>query len=169
MDKKFPPVKSAASQHGQLQVNSDNLRKSIFFQKIFFKTHPNHPPPQYIYKHLLMHNTPLEMVWSCPAAFIGGEVVAEFFVRNLMGKHVLTDPPITAFTAPSELLLVCLITGCLVNPQNQTGHWFSCSTGANAVGMLPMTTGTVVGGLLAWCLWGWHQLEATPMGIRRPR
>ena len=29
--------------------------------------------------------------------------------------------------------------------------------------------GTVVGGLLAWCLWGWHQLEVTPMGIRRPR
>ena len=29
--------------------------------------------------------------------------------------------------------------------------------------------GTVVGGLLAWCPWGWHQLEVTPMGIRRPR
>ena len=31
------------------------------------------------------------------------------------------------------------------------------------------TRGTVVGGLLAWCTWGWHQLEVTPMGIRRPR
>ena len=29
--------------------------------------------------------------------------------------------------------------------------------------------GTVVGGLLAWCPWGWHQLEVTLMGIRRPR
>ena len=29
--------------------------------------------------------------------------------------------------------------------------------------------GMVVGGLLAWCPWGWHQLEVTPMGIRRPR
>ena len=29
--------------------------------------------------------------------------------------------------------------------------------------------GTVVGGLLAWCPWEWHQLEVTPMGIRRLR
>ena len=29
--------------------------------------------------------------------------------------------------------------------------------------------GTVVGGLLAWCPWGWHQLEVTPMSIQRPR
>ena len=43
MDKKFPPVKSAASQHGQLQVNSDNLRKSIFFKKIFSKHTPTPP------------------------------------------------------------------------------------------------------------------------------
>ena len=35
---------------------------------------------------------------------------------------------------------------------------------------IPKTSlGTVVGGLLAWCPWGWHQLEVTPMGIRRPR
>ena len=27
----------------------------------------------------------------------------------------------------------------------------------------------VVWGLLAWCPWGWHQLEVTPMGIRRSR
>ena len=29
--------------------------------------------------------------------------------------------------------------------------------------------GMVVGGLLTWCPWGWHQLETTPMGIRRSR
>ena len=34
---------------------------------------------------------------------------------------------------------------------------------------LQVWQGTVVGGLLAWCPWGWHQLEVTPMGIRRPR
>ena len=34
---------------------------------------------------------------------------------------------------------------------------------------LGMAAWTVVGGLLAWCPWGWHQLEVTPMGIRRPR
>ena len=35
--------------------------------------------------------------------------------------------------------------------------------------VLQTMRGTVVGGLLAWCPWGWHQLEVTPMGIRRPR
>ena len=34
---------------------------------------------------------------------------------------------------------------------------------------LKTPSGKVVGGLLAWCPWGWHQLEVTPMGIRRPR
>ena len=33
----------------------------------------------------------------------------------------------------------------------------------------PYCMGTVLGGLLAWCPWGWHQLEVTPIGIRRPR
>ena len=27
-----------------------------------------------------------------------------------------------------------------------------------------LVKGTVVGGLLAWCPWGWHQLEVTPIG-----
>ena len=40
------------------------------------------------------------------------------------------------------------------------------SLGRSALNSVP---GTVVGGLLAWCPWGWHQLEVTPMGIRRPR
>ena len=47
MENNFPPGKSAASEHGQLQVNSDNLRKSIFF-KIFFSKHTPTPPNIFI-------------------------------------------------------------------------------------------------------------------------
>ena len=47
-----------------------------------------------------------------------------------------------------------------------------CLTRLDAIGneQIPVHhMGTVVGGLLAWCPWGWHQLEVTPMGIRCPR
>ena len=43
MENNFPPGKLASSEHGQLQVNTDNLRKSIFFKKKISKHIPTPP------------------------------------------------------------------------------------------------------------------------------